>query len=454
MSATERMSASELRAAIGLAGIFGLRMLGLFIILPVFALYAAHLEGGGNLMLVGVALGAYGFTQALLQIPFGRWSDSVGRKPALYVGLAIFAIGSLVAGWSTSVLGVILGRVLQGAGAVSAVAIAMAADLTREEQRTKVMALIGSSIGLSFAASLVLGPWLDRHIGVAGIFYLVALLALLAIVVVHRLPDPVASPAEAREPVPFAEVFANRELMRLNVGIFALHAVLLSSFVTVPFDFEAAGLARAEHSQVYALVMLGSLLFMLPCIRIAERRGRLRAVFLLCIGLVLGSQLMLLGLDRSIWSVATALLVFFMGFMVLEAMLPAQVSRVAPAGARGTAVAVYSTLQFVGAGIGSALAGMMMQYAGRAGLLVLNALIVLGWFGVAWGMRESEKSMERSFPLPPMPPERASGLADALAAVSGVRDVRLNRTAGMVYLKVQAKDFDERDVLKLIAGES
>ena len=454
MSASERMSASELRAAIGLAGIFGLRMLGLFIILPVFALYASNLDGGSNLVLVGFALGAYGFTQALLQIPFGRWSDSVGRKPALYVGLTIFAIGSVVAGWSGSVLGVILGRVLQGAGAISAVAIAMAADLTREEHRTKVMALIGSTIGISFAASLVLGPWLDKHIGVSGIFHMIALLAIVAIAVVRKLPEPAATASHTREPVPFAEVFANRELMRLNVGIFVLHAVLLSIFVTVPFDLLSAGLARADHAQVYAAVMLGALLFMWPCMRHAERRGRLRTVFLACIALIFCSQLMLLGLGRSIWSVAAALLVFFMGFMVLEAVLPAQVTRVAPAGARGTAVAVYSTVQFLGAGIGSVLAGVVMQYTGRNGLLVLNALLVLGWIAVAWRMRESEKSMERSFPIPPLDPGRASTLVDALAAVSGVRDVRLNQAAGMAYLKVQAKDFDEPSVTKLIAGES
>jgi len=453
MPASERMSASELRAAIGLAGIFGLRMLGLFIILPMFALYSAHLDGGDNLMLVGFALGAYGFTQALLQIPLGRWSDTVGRKPVLYVGLAIFALGSVVAGWSSSVIGVIIGRVLQGAGAVSAVAIAMAADLTREEHRTKVMALIGSTIGLSFAASLVLGPWLDKHIGVSGIFHLIALLAVLAIVVVRRLPDPLAADPRLREPVPFAEVLANRELMRLNYGIFCLHGVLLSIFVTIPFDLLAAGLERSRHAGIYALVMVASLVFMWPCMRYAEQRGRMRTVFLLCIGLILVSQLMLLGLDRSAWSVSASLLVFFLGFMVLEAALPAQVSRVAPAGARGTAVAVYSTVQFVGAGIGSAFAGVMMQYVGRVGLLALNALLVLSWVAVAWRMRESEKSMERSFPIPPMDPARASALASALSAVSGVRDVRLNEAAGMAYLKVRAKEFDERDILKLIAGE-
>lgn len=454
MSASERMSARELRAAVGLAGIFGLRMLGLFIILPVFALHAAQLEGGDNLTLVGIALGAYGLAQALLQIPFGRWSDAVGRKPVLYVGLAIFALGSIIAGWSTSILGVIVGRVLQGAGAVSAVAIAMAADLTREEHRTKVMAIIGSTIGLSFAASLMLGPWLDQRIGVGGIFYLVALLAALAVVVVKRLPDPEAATGARREPVPFSEVLRNTELLRLNVGIFVLHGVLLSLFVTVPFDLVAAGLERVEHSRVYAVVMVGSLLFMLPCVHLAERRGRAKAVFLLCIALLLLSQAMLLGLERSLWSVGATLLVFFMGFMVLEAALPAQVSRVAPAGARGTAVAVYGTVQFLGAAIGSALGGYLMQNAGRDGLLWLNLVLIAGWFAVACGMRNSEKSTERAFAIPPMDADHAVVLGKALGSLSGVREVRVNAAAGVAYLKVRTQDFDERDVLKLIAGEN
>lgn len=454
MSASERMSARELRAAFGLAGIFGLRMLGLFVILPVFALYAAKLEGGDNLTLVGIALGAYGLTQAILQIPFGRWSDAVGRKPALYVGLTIFALGSVAAGWSTSIAGVIVGRVLQGAGAVSAVAIAMAADLTREEHRTKVMAIIGSTIGLSFAVSLVLGPWLDRLIGVSGIFYLIAVLAMLAIVVVIRLPEPAEAPLARRDPVPLVEVLKDVELFRLNVGIFVLHAVLLSLFVTVPFDLAAAGLARDEHATVYAVVMLGSVLFMLPCVRISERQGRGRFVFLGCIVLVLASQGMLIGLGRSLWGVSATLLVFFMGFMVLEAALPAQVSRAAPAGARGAAVAVYSTVQFLGAAFGSALGGYLMQNTGRGGLLWVNVVMVAVWLAVAWGMHETVRSTERTFIIPSMDAARAELLRGQLAALNGVRDVRVNCGAGMAYLKVEAQAFDERDVLKLIAGES
>ncbi|RPI48009.1 MAG: MFS transporter [Betaproteobacteria bacterium] len=449
------MSAREIRAAIGLAGIFGLRMLGLFVILPVFALYAEKLEGGDNLTLVGVALGAYGLAQAVLQIPFGRWSDRVGRKPALYVGLAVFAVGSACAGYATTIYGVIAGRILQGAGAISAVAIAMAADLTRDEHRTKVMAIIGSTIGASFAASLIVGPWLDRMIGVPGIFYLIGMLAVVAIGVVATLPTPSEQDAGAgQENVIFAEVLADRELSRLNVGIFVLHAVLMSIFITVPFDLTAAGFESAEHWKMYAAVMLGSLLFMLPCVHYGDRRGRIKPVFLLSIALVLASQAMLLPLGRSVMGIGVALLLFFMGFMVLEAALPSQVSRVAPAGARGTAVAVYSTVQFLGAAFGSTLGGYLMQHAGRAGLLGVNGVMIAFWLVVAWGMRGPGALSARTYVIPPMDAGPARDLRAKLMALRGVREVRVHGHAGMAYLNVDAKAFDERDVLKLIAGES
>ena len=455
MSASERMSAREIRAAIGLAGIFGLRMLGLFVILPVFALYAAKLEGGDNLTLVGVALGAYGLAQAILQIPFGRWSDYVGRKPALYVGLSIFAIGSVWAGYASTIHGVIIGRILQGSGAVSAVAIAMAADLTRDEHRTKVMAIIGSTIGLSFAASLVLGPWLDRLIGVAGIFYLIAVLAVLAMLVVAALPAPIASVRETNsEPATFSEVLRDSELNRLNVGIFVLHAVLMSIFITVPFDLRAAGLEPARHWQIYAAVMAGSMLFMLPCVHFGDRKGRVRGVFLVCIGLVLASQAMLLVGYHAVLGIGLALLVFFMGFMVLEAALPSQVSRAAPAGARGTAVAVYSTVQFLGAAFGSTLGGYVMQHAGRPTLLGVNAAMLAIWLGCAWGMRNTGALSARSYAIPPMDADRCDELSRRLRDIDGVREVRVHGKAGMAYLKVDAQAYDERHVLNLIAGES
>ncbi|MGH8636518.1 MAG: MFS transporter [Burkholderiales bacterium] len=455
MSASERMSARELRAAVGLAGIFGLRMLGLFVILPVFALYAAGLEGGNDLTLVGIALGAYGLSQAILQIPFGRWSDRFGRKPLLYIGLTIFAAGSVIAGYSTSIHGVIVGRILQGSGAVSAVAMAMAADLTREEHRTKVMAIIGSMIGASFAASLVLGPWLGRVVGVDGIFYLTAILALAAMVVVVRLPDPPApNPNATRGPVRIAEILRDRELNRLNVGIFALHAVLMSLFITVPFDLVEVGLDGHEHWKVYALVLLGSALYVVPALHFGDRKGRSRPVFLLSIAVVAASQVLLLFRAQSLIGIGIALLVFFAGFMLLEAALPAQVSRAAPAGGRGTAIAVYSTVQFLGASCGSAFAGYLAQHWGRTSLLAMNLGLMAVWLLAAWGMRSYDASSIRTYPLPPLDGRRAAGLRERLHALPGVREVKLQAGARMAHLKVDARAFDEEDVLKLIAGES
>jgi MFS family permease len=455
MSASERMSARELRAAIGLASIFGLRMLGLFVILPVFALYAAGLEGGNDLTLVGIALGAYGLSQAILQIPFGRWSDRFGRKPLLYIGLAIFAAGSGIAGYSTSIHGVILGRILQGAGAVSAVAIAMAADLTREEHRTKVMAIIGSMIGLSFAASLVLGPWLGRVIGVDGIFYLTGVLAAAAMVLVLRLPDPPARDADAaRGPVRFAQILRDRELNRLNVGIFALHAVLMSLFVTIPFDLVEAGLGGHQHWKIYAAVMLGSLVYMVPALHFGDRKGHSKLVFLLSIAIVTVSQVLLLFPALRLIHIGIALLVFFAGFMVLEAALPAHVSRAAPAGGRGAAIAVYSTVQFLGAAWGSAFGGYLAQNWGRASLLAMNIVLMLVWLIAARRMRGYDASSIRTYPLPPLDGQRAAGLRERLHTLPGVREVTLQAGARMAYLKVDVRAFDEQDVLKLIAGES
>ena len=399
MSVTERMSARELRAAAGLAGIFGLRMFGLFAILPVFALYAEKLEGGNSHTLVGIALGAYGLAQALLQIPFGRWSDRVGRKPALYAGLLLFAAGSFLAAYAGSIYGVIAGRIVQGMGAISAVAIAMAADLTRDQHRTKTMAIIGSMIGVAFAASLVFGPWLDRHIGVPGIFMLIGILALLAMIVVATLPTPgQIAPGEGRDDVRFVEILGDKELIRLNVGIFVLHAVMMSLFVTVPLDLTAAGLPGSAHWQVYAAVMGGALVLMVPAIQFGGRKGHGRIVFVGSIALLAVSQMLLLLSGTGVYGLGGALLVFFIGFMVLEAQLPAFVSRAAPAGARGAAIAVYSTVQFFGAFCGGALGGLMLQYIDRSALFIANVILLSVWFVAALNMRIIDVASAREFP--------------------------------------------------------
>ena len=387
MPDSHRMSAAELRASFALAGIFGLRMLGMFIILPVFALYAEHLPGGSNHTLVGLALGAYGLTQALLQIPLGWLSDRWGRKPTIYAGLVIFALGSLVAAVAQDIYVVIVGRIIQGGGAISAAVIALTADLTRENQRTKAMAVIGLTIGAAFAVSMIAGPILSRAIGVPGIFALTGALALLAMAVVRWLvPDPPPRPRAERSPMRFSAILMHTELARLNYGIFVLHAVLMALFVVVPFSLRNAGLPASAHWQVYLPVMIGSVLLILPPMLAFERRGRHKPEFLGAIAALLAGELLLAQLSTSLWGLGLALLVFFAGFNLLEAALPALVSRTAPPEAKGTAAGVYGSVQFLGAFAGATTGGFVSQQFGAAAVFVLCGALTLSWLLVAWPM--------------------------------------------------------------------
>lgn len=383
------MTPFELRASIGLSGIFGLRLLGMFVILPVFAIYAERLPGGNDLTLVGIAIGAYGLTQAILQIPFGWWSDRYGRKPVVYVGLVIFAVGSFVAALAPNIYIVILGRILQGAGAISAAVIALTADLTREEQRAKAMAMIGSTIGLSFALSLIVAPWLNRIIGVPGIFALTGLLALAGILVMWRyIPDaPAQPPAPGRALKDFWQVLKDPQLARLNWGIFALHAVLMALFIVVPFSLRDAGLAVSEHWQVYLPVMLGSFVLMLPPIMQAGNAVLLRRWFIIAVAVLLTAHLALPWLSANLWLLSLFLLAFFVPFNVLEAILPTLTTRLAPAHAKGTAVGLYSSIQFFGTFLGAVAGGMLYKYWGPTGVIVFDVVLLVIWLILAFGMR-------------------------------------------------------------------
>jgi MFS family permease len=388
------MTPLELRASIGLSGIFGLRLLGMFVILPVFAIYAESLPGGSDLTLVGIAIGAYGLTQAILQIPFGWWSDRIGRKPVVYAGLLIFALGSFVAALAPNIYVVILGRILQGAGAISAAVIAMTADLTRESQRAKAMAMIGSTIGASFALSLIASPWLDRVIGVPGIFAVTGVLALGGIVVMWRfIPDvPKTPPAPGRALKDFWNVLTDPQLARLNWGIFALHAVLMALFIVVPFSLRDAGLPVAEHWKVYLPVMIGSFVLMLPPVMQAGNPLLLRRWFIVAVALLLAGHLALPWLASNILLLSLFLLLFFVPFNVLEAMLPTLTTRLAPAHAKGTAIGLYSSIQFFGTFFGAAAGGFIYKYWGMTGVVVLDTGLLLIWLILALGMRTPQAS--------------------------------------------------------------
>ena len=389
MSSRSKMTPLELRATIGLSGIFGLRLLGMFVILPVFAIYAEHLPGGDNLTLVGLAIGAYGLTQALLQIPFGWWSDRYGRKPVVYIGLVIFAVGSFVAALAPNIYMVIFGRMLQGAGAISAAVIAMTADLTREDQRAKAMAMIGSTIGVAFALSLVASPWLNSLIGVPGIFALTGVLALGAMLVMWRvIPDaPQVPPAPGRALKDFWHVLTDPQLARLNWGIFALHAVLMALFIVVPFALRDAGLPIGSHWQVYLPVMLGSFVLMMPAVLQAGNPVLLRRWFIVSIAVLLIAHLALPWLQGSIWFLSLFLLAFFAPFNALEAMLPTLTTRLAPAHAKGTAIGLYSTIQFFGTFLGASVGGVLYKNWGAGAVIGFDVVLLAIWLILALGMR-------------------------------------------------------------------
>jgi MFS family permease len=389
MQSPVRMSPLELRASLGLASVFGLRMLGMFIILPVFVLYARELPGGNNQILVGIALGAYGLAQACFQILFGRLSDRWGRKRAIYLGLLIFAAGSVVAAVAGNIYVVVAGRAIQGAGAISAALIALSADLTHDENRTKSMAIIGMTIGATFIVSMVAGPVLNGVFGVPGIFALTGVMALAAMLVVRFVvPDPPASAAgdPAQAPSTIMEVLRDRQLARLNFGIFSLHGVLMAMFVVIPVEL-VRQLAQGEHWKMYLGVMLTSIAIMVPVMLLSERRGQQKAAFLGSVA-VIGSSALLLEAGSSVFQLmAGGLVLFFAAFNLLEAMLPSLVSRVAPSNAKGTAIGVYSTLQFLGAFVGATAGGWMAQQYGNIAVFGLCAFVAGVWLVVASGMQ-------------------------------------------------------------------
>jgi len=381
------MTGEERRAGASLAAVLALRMLGLFLILPVFAEHARHIPGGDSKALIGLAMGAYGLTQALFQVPFGIASDRWGRKRVIVIGLILFAIGSAIAALAGDIWMVVLGRVVQGVGAISAAVTALAADLTRERHRTKVMAMIGASIGLVFAVSLIGAPALYAIVGMAGIFWLTAALAIGAIgLVMYVVP---AAPRMLPGPkVPLREVLFDAQLLRLDLGIFALHLIQIAMFVVMPGLLISTGhLPLTQHWQVYLGTMLASLLPMVAAIIYADRRTRIKSVFLIAVALLIiaegGSFL-----GRQHFIVVVAMMwVFFVAFNILEAILPSLISRVAPARARGAALGVYSTCQALGLFTGGAVGGLLAQGAGAGGVFVFGAVIAALWLLAAASMR-------------------------------------------------------------------
>lgn len=458
MPHSERMSAPEVRASLSLASIYGLRMLGMFLILPIFSIYAETLPGGDSHLLIGLALGAYGLTQAMFQLPFGMASDRFGRKRMIYIGLVLLLIGSLIAGFATDLTTVIIGRAIQGAGAVSAVVTALVADLTREEHRTKAMAMIGATIGVTFAVSLILGPALNQWIGVPGIFLLTGVLAVLAMLDIRFLvPDPVVSrfhsDAEAA-PHKLKSVLRDMQLMRLNFGIFALHAAQMAMFVVVPFAIkQSSGMSENDHWLIYLPVMVLSFALMVPAIIYGEKKGKLKQVFIAAIGLMLAAQLLFAGAIDAFWGIILSLTVYFIAFNILEATLPSIISKLAPAASKGTAIGVYNTAQSLGIFVGGVLGGYLSHVYGYAAVFLFCSVLMLLWLVVAFSMRTPPAVRSRMYHLDEMSSAAARDLSGRLAMVTGVREAVVLADEGLVILKVSMRqDFDEAEVLRLIAA--
>jgi MFS family permease len=384
----ERMTPAELRAGASLAGVFGLRMLGLFFILPVFVVHAPQLRGGDDLTLVGVALGAYGLAQGILQIPFGLASDRWGRKPVIYLGLVVFAGGSFLAAAADDIWTTIIGRTLQGAGAISSVVMALAADLTRVQHRTKVMAMIGSTIGLMFALSLVAAPPLYRAIGMHGLFALTGVLALGAIWLVRsQVPDVPARLRESGAAGTARSAVLHPELARLHAGIFVLHVVLYAMFVVVPPLLLRSGLELADHWQLYLPVVLLSFVVMIPPILYADRRNRPKPVLIGAVIVLALVEAAFGVVDGGMTVLALLLLAFFVAFNILEALLPSLVSRLAPAEGRGVAIGVYNTAQTLGVFCGGLLGGWVAKHYGSAAVFGACAALSAVWLVLAGRMR-------------------------------------------------------------------
>lgn len=443
---TSPMTPFERRATLALASIYALRMLGLFMMLPVLALFTETLAGATP-FLIGLSVSIYGLSQALLQIPFGLWSDRFGRKKIIIIGLLLFIIGSVVAALSTTIWGVLAGRALQGSGAISAAVMALVADLTQEVHRTKAMATIGASIGLSFGVAVTVGPIIAHWLGVQGIFWVTAGLAVLAILAMLTIvPNPPKSRVHRdAEVVPeqMSSALKNPDLLRLNYGIFVLHLLLTATFVVVPILMRNAGLAAAQHWQVYLGVMVSAIIVMVPFIILAEKKRRMKAVFIGAIVSLIVADIGLMVFSQNLTGLIAALGLFFCGFNLLEATLPSLISKTVPGDMKGTAMGVYSTSQFLGAFLGGAVGGWSYGQWGAPGVFLFCILAAFSWLVVSIWMSPPRYLANLLISTENMSAAAAEQLADAVLAIPGVEEVTLHGEENVAYFKVDNQRLDK-----------
>lgn len=463
MQISEKMTPTELRATISLASIYGLRMLGMFLLLPIFAIYAEKLEGGSNHTLIGVALGAYGLMQVLLQLPYGMASDKYGRKKLIYIGLILFAIGSVLAAISTDIYMMIVGRTIQGAGAISAVVTALVADSTREEHRTKAMAMIGATIGLTFAISLVAAPILNQWIGVPGIFWMTGVLSVLAIAVVkYAVPDPTHSQFHSdaqASPGKIKDVLRDKQLLRLNFGTFCLHGAQMAMFIVVPFALkETSGMSENHHWQVYLPVLVASFVLMIPAIIYAEKQAKLKPVFIGAVALMLIAQIAFALNIHVFWGIVISLFMYFVAFNILEASLPSLISKMAPAASKGTAMGVHNTAQSFGMFLGAVLGGFFSEQMGFSAVFIFCAVLMFTWLLLTFGMKAPPSVKTKMYHLGDLTSLECQKLETSVKNIVGVVDVTLIAQEHNLIVKInnrqtKAQQEDvEQAILNLIGS--
>ncbi|NOT11394.1 MAG: MFS transporter [Methylococcaceae bacterium] len=447
------MSKPERRATVSLASIYALRMLGLFMIMPVLSLFSEQLTDSTP-TLIGWAIGAYGLSQAIFQIPFGLISDRIGRKTIIVIGLLLFAAGSIIAAVSTSIYGVLLGRTIQGSGAIAGPIMALLADLTQEVHRTKAMALIGASIGMSFGIAVTAGPVLAGFIGVHGLFWLIAGFSLMAIaIILFIVPNPQQSKKHRDAeliPTQFSQVLKNTDLLRLDYGIFTLHLILSASFVIVPLLMRDSGLLPADHWKVYLPVFVVSMAAIIPFVILAEKKQKLKGVFIGAIVVLIAADIGLMLSHGTLPGIIAFLGVFFCSFNLLEATLPSLISKTAPADLRGTAMGIYSTAQFLGAGIGGALGGWCYGKFGAGAVFLLCATAALTWLFASFSMKPPRYWANLLISLGNLTDQAADDLAIEMLRIDGVEEVTLQMEEAVAYLKVDNKKLDRNQLQYLI----
>ena len=450
------MNALERRSTFALSSIFALRMLGLFMIIPVFSV-AGQSYQGATPALIGLAVGVYGLTQAILQIPFSLLADRFSRKPLVIIGLLLFALGGAVAAMSESIYGVIIGRAIAGGGAVSAVVMALLADVTREEQRSKAMAVMGMSIGVSFMVAFSLGPWLTSLVGISGLFWVTTVMGLAAISMLLFVPKVTRHHKNYQQgyAAQLKQVLKMGDLNRLHVSIFALHLLLTAMFVYMPSQLiQFAGIPLSSHGLVYLPLLIISLFFAFPSIILAEKYRKMRGIFLTAIaGIVLGLLVLIFGYESK-YVLLAGLGLFFIAFNVMEALLPSWLSKSAPIQSKATAMGVNSSSQFLGAFFGGMIGGQLLLLNNTSlGWSILAAIAVV-WLLISFGLAQPRYLSSLVLPLPET--KQTDEWTSQLLAIRGIEEVVVMSDQQFAYVKIDKQLIDEaarQDLTQLLGKE-